>query len=51
MVDYCFKVIPIEGNIKSFEEILPQEHNVCRINSIKTLYPKIRQRSKAPTFA
>lgn len=51
MVDYFFKVIPIEGNIVSFEEILPQEHNVCRINSIKTLYPKIRQKSKAPTFA
>lgn len=44
-------VLTIEGEIDSIEEILPQEHNVYRINSIKKLYPEIRQKSKAPTFA
>lgn len=43
--------ITITGKVSSIEEILPQEHNVYRINSIKTLYPSVRQRSKAPTFA
>lgn len=43
--------IVITQKVSSIEEILPQEHNVYRINSIKKLYPKIRQKSKAPTFA
>lgn len=45
------ELVEINGDIISIEEVLPQEHNVYRINSIKQLYPKVRQKSKAPTFA
>lgn len=45
------EALTIDGEIASIEEVLPQEHNVYRINSIKKLYPAIRQKSKAPTFA
>lgn len=33
------------------EEITPEEFNQLQINSIKELYPKLRQKSKAPSFA
>lgn len=33
------------------EEITVDEYNVHVINSIKEKYPKLRQLSKAPTFA
>lgn len=45
------EALTIDGEIASIEEVLPQEHNVYRINSIKKLYPAVRQKSKAPTFA
>lgn len=37
--------------VDSAKEVSPSEHNVKRVNSIKNLFPKWRQESKAPTFA
>lgn len=39
------------SDIISIEEISPEEYNIHTINSIKYKYKKLRQKSKAPTFA
>ena len=38
------------GSIKNIKEISPTEFNVQQINSIKSVYPTHRQKSKTPTF-
>ena len=38
-------------NIKEQKEISLEEYNVKQINQIAKLYPELRQKSKAPTFA
>lgn len=43
-------LIQIE-ELKPIKEITPQQFNVESINSIKKKYPKLRNMSKAPTFA
>ncbi len=43
--------ISIGDVISSITKVLPSEHNVQRVNSIKYLYPQYRQDSKVPTFA
>jgi hypothetical protein len=44
-------VLKIENKIESIEICSNQEHDVTRINSIKSLYKEVRQESKSPTFA
>ena len=40
--------LTIDEDILEIEEISPKEYNVHTINSIKRLYPNLRQQSKAP---
>ena len=44
-------MLTIDKMIDSVSEISASEHDVARINSIKSLYPDERQDSKMPTFA
>lgn len=43
--------IVIDGPISAIKEITTDEYNVGQINRIKKEYPKLRQKSKGPTFA
>ena len=43
--------IKIDKDVTNIEEISAQSFNVHKVNSIKSLYPEVRQQSKAPTFA
>lgn len=52
----CFRhegIVYMEGEhtYNDVEEISAEEHNVCRINSIATLYKALRQKSKTASFA
>lgn len=52
----CFRngdTVFIEGeeSFNGAEEISVEEHNVCRINSVATLYKELRQKSKTASFA
>lgn len=40
--------LTIDEDILEIEEISPKEYNVHTINSVKRLYPNLRQQSKAP---
>lgn len=44
-------VLKIDQQIDSVSIVTRSEHNVTRINSVKSLYNKERNESKAPTFA
>ena len=44
-------MLKLYGTIEAVSSVLPSEHNVSRVNSIKKLYAHWRQESKAPTFA
>lgn len=43
-------MLKINSEIQSIQKVDSSEHNVARVNSIKTKYPDRRQESKAPTF-
>lgn len=44
-------MLKITGGVTSIVEITHAEHDVPRVNSIKSLYKPERQKSKVPTFA